>query len=204
MKIKTILLAFAGLLMSTSSCAQKSADQSSSEVMNNDKSSTESLCSAKKVLVAYFSATGTTKAVAEDLAKVMDATLFEIEPTEPYTAADLDWRDDNSRSSVEMHDLNSRPAVKNKVEDMAQYGVVFLGYPIWWYIAPTIINTFIDENNLDGKRVYCFATSGGSPIDPCVDALKKQYPKIDWQEGKLLNHATTETLEAWKQDILAK
>ena len=190
MKIKTILLAFAGLLMTTSSCAQKSNDNSSSEEMNN-----------KKVLVAYFSATGTTKAVAEDLAKVMDATLFEIEPTEPYTSADLDWRDDNSRSSVEMHDVNSRPAVKNKVDDMAQYDVVFLGYPIWWYIAPTIINTFIDENNLDGKKVYCFATSGGSPIAPCVDALKKQYPDIDWQEGTLLNGATEETLEAWKKDI---
>ena len=192
MKLKTILLAFAGILMTTSSCAQKSTDNSSSEEMNNDK----------KILVAYFSATGTTKAVAEDLAKVMDATLFEIEPTEPYTAADLDWRDDNSRSSVEMHDLSSRPAVRNKVEDMAQYDVVFLGYPIWWYIAPTIINTFIDENNLDGKKVYCFATSGGSPIDPCVDALKKQYPEIDWQEGKLLNHASKETLEAWKKVIV--
>ena len=192
MKLKTILLAFAGILMTTSSCAQKSTDNSSSEEMNNDK----------KILVAYFSATGTTKAVAEDLAKVMDATLFEIEPTEPYTAADLDWRDDNSRSSVEMHDLSSRPAVRNKVEDMAQYDVVFLGYPIWWYIAPTIINTFIDENNLDSKKVYCFATSGGSPIDPCVDALKKQYPEIDWQDGKLLNQASKETLEAWKKDIV--
>ena len=140
-------------------------------------------------------------AVAEDLAKVMDATLFEIEPTEKYTSEDLDWRDDKSRSSVEMHDPNSRPAVKNKVDNMAQYDVVFIGYPIWWYIAPTIINTFIDENNLDGKKVYCFATSGGSPIAPCVDALKKQYPDIDWQEGKLLNHASKETLEAWKEEI---
>ena len=191
MKFKTLLLAFAGLLMTTASCAQKSNDNSSSEEMKNDK----------KVLVAYFSATGTTKAVAEDLAKVMNATLFEIEPTRPYTDADLDWRDDKSRSSVEMHDPNSRPAVKNKVDDMAQYDVVFLGYPIWWYIAPTIINTFIDENNLGGKKVYCFATSGGSPIDPCVEALKKQYPDIDWQEGKLLNHATKKTLEAWKKDI---
>ena len=191
MKFKTLLLAFAGLLITTASCAQKSNDNSSSEEMKNDK----------KVLVAYFSATGTTKAVAEDLAKVMNATLFEIEPTQPYTDADLDWRDDKSRSSVEMHNPNSRPAVKNKVDDMAQYDVVFLGYPIWWYIAPTIINTFIDENNLDGKKVYCFATSGGSPIEPCVEALKKQYTDIDWQEGKLLNHATKETLEAWKKDI---
>ena len=190
MKVKTILSAFASLLMITSACAKKSEGNPKSENMDN----------GKKVLVAYFSATGTTKAVAEDLAKVMDATLFEIEPTEPYTEADLDWRDDKSRSSVEMHDPNSRPAVKNKVDDMSQYDVVFLGYPIWWYVAPTIINTFIDENNLDGKKVYCFATSGGSPIGPCVEALKKQYPDIDWQEGKLLNNASKETLEAWKQE----
>ena len=190
MKIKTILLAFAGLLLANSSCAQKNAEKTNQEEMNNSK-----------VLVAYFSATGTTKAVAEDLAKVMDATLFEIEPTQPYTEADLDWRDSLSRSSVEMHDLNSRPAVKKKVEDIAKYDVVFLGYPIWWYVAPTIINTFIEENNLDGKKVYCFATSGGSPIAPCVEALKKQYPDIDWQEGKLLNGATSSTLEAWKKEI---
>ena len=192
MKLKTILLAFVGLLMTTSSCAQ---------TQQSKESKSENMDKGKKVLVAYFSATGTTKAVAEDLAKVMDATLFEIEPTEKYTSADLDWRDDNSRSSVEMHDPNSRPGVKDKVEDMAQYDVVFIGYPIWWYIAPTIINTFIDENNFDGKKVYCFATSGGSPIAPCVDALKKQYPNIDWQEGKLLNGATETTLEAWKKEI---
>ena len=167
----------------------------------NSESNSENMDKGKKVLVAYFSATGTTKAVAEDLAKVMDATLFEIVPSEPYTAADLDWRDDNSRSSIEMHDPNSRPAVKNKVEDIMQYDVVFLGYPIWWYVAPTIINTFIDENNLQGKKVYCFATSGGSPIGPCVEALKKQYPDIEWQEGKLLNGATESTLEAWKSEI---
>ena len=192
MKLKTILLAVVGLLMTTSSCAQ---------TQQSKESNSENMEKEKNVLVAYFSATGTTKAVAEDLAKVMDATLFEIEPNEPYTSADLDWRNDNSRSSVEMHDVNSRPAVKNRVDDMAQYDVVFLGYPIWWYIAPTIINTFIDENNLNGKKVYCFATSGGSPIGPCVDALKKQYPDIKWQEGKLLNHASKETLEAWKKEI---
>lgn len=189
---KLLLAVMASLLMVATSCAQSHQNtESKSEGMNNDK----------KVLVAYFSATGTTKAVAEDLAEIMNATLFEIEPAEPYTAADLDWRDSLSRSSVEMHDLSSRPAVKNKVDDIEQYDIVFLGYPVWWYIAPTIINTFIDENNLDGKKVYCFATSGGSPIGPCVDALKKQYPLIHWQEGKLLNNATKETLEAWKKVI---
>lgn len=191
MKLKTFLFAVVSFVMVISSCARKNEEKSNSKDMDH----------GKNVLVAYFSATGTTKTVAEDLAKVMDATLFEIEPAESYTAADLDWRDSLSRSSVEMHDLSSRPAIKNKVDDIAQYDVVFLGYPVWWYVAPTIINTFIDENNLDGKKVYCFATSGGSPIGPCVDALKKQYPNIDWQEGKLLNGATETTLEAWKKEI---
>ena len=192
MKFKTMMSAFIGMLIALTACAQ---------TKQNADTNSESTGDGKKVLVAYFSATGTTKSVAEELAKVMDASLFEIEPTELYTAADLDWHDDKSRSSVEMHDSNSRPAVKNKVEDIAQYDTVFLGFPVWWYVAPTIINTFIDENNLEGKKVYCFATSGGSPIGPCVEALKKQYPNIDWQEGKLLNGATESTLEAWKQEI---
>lgn len=193
MKIRTMVIALVTILLTLTACGQTQQNtKTNSQNMDNK---------GKKVLVAYFSATGTTKAVAEDLAKVMDATLFEIEPAEPYTAADLDWRDDKSRSSVEMHDPNSRPSVKNKVADISQYDVVFLGYPIWWYIAPTIVNTFIEENNLNGKRVYCFATSGGSPIAPCVNALKNQYPKIDWQEGKLLNGATESTLEAWKNAI---
>ena len=192
MKLKTMMGAFIGMLIALTACAQ---------TKQNADTNSESTGDGKKVLVAYFSATGTTKSVAEELAKVMDASIFEIEPTELYTAADLDWHDDKSRSSVEMHDSNSRPAVKNKVEDIAQYDTVFLGFPVWWYVAPTIINTFIDENNLEGKKVYCFATSGGSPIGPCVEALKKQYPNIDWQEGKLLNQATESTLEAWKQEI---
>ena len=192
MKIKTMMAAIVSLLLTMTACARTN---------QNTETNSDSMENGKKVLVAYFSATGTTKAVAEDLAKVMDATLFEIEPAEPYTAADLDWRDSLSRSSVEMHDPSSRPAVKKKVENLSQYDVVFLGYPVWWYVAPTIINTFIDENNLDGKKVYCFATSGGSPIGPCVDALKKQYPAINWQEGKLLNGATESTLETWKKEI---
>ena len=190
MKIKFIVTALLGLLISTTSCAKKTEKATS---MEDNK--------VTKVLVAYFSATGTTKRVAEELAKVMDATLFEITPETPYTSADLDWRDENSRSSVEMHDATSRPAIKDKVKDIEKYDVVFIGYPIWWYVAPTIINTFIDENNLSGKRIISFATSGGSPIEPCIEALQKQYPNLDWDGGKLLNHATKEELESWKQQL---
>ena len=190
MKIKFIITALLGLLISTTSCAKKTEKAAS---MEENKDS--------KVLVAYFSATGTTKRVAEELAQVMDATLFEITPETPYTSDDLDWRDDNSRSSVEMHDATSRPAIKEKVKDIDKYDVIFVGYPIWWYVAPTIINSFIDENNLSGKRIISFATSGGSPIEPCIEALQKQYPNLDWDGGKLLNHVTKEELDIWKQQL---
>lgn len=157
-----------------------------------------------KVLVAYFSATGTTKKAAEEVAKVMGGTLFEIEPAQPYTADDLDWHNKQSRSSVEMADKNSRPAIKNKVQDIAQYDTVFIGYPIWWYVAPTIINTFIEENDLKGKTIIPFATSGGSPIAPCDSALMKTYPDLKWEPGKLLNNCTPEMVEAWKKELSQK
>ena len=190
MKIKFIITALIGLLISTTSCAKKTETTTS---MEENKDS--------KILVAYFSATGTTKHVAEELAQVMDATLFEITPETPYTSADLDWRNENSRSSVEMHDATSRPAIKDKVKDIEKYDVVFIGYPIWWYVAPTIINTFIDENNLSGKRIISFATSGGSPIEPCIEALQKQYPNLDWDGGKLLNHTSVKELNIWKEQL---
>lgn len=190
MKPKAILSALAAALLCVSCGNAKKAET----IEENPK--------AEKILVAYFSATGTTEKVAEDIAKVFDATLFEIEPTEPYTEADLDWRDSTSRSTIEMKkDLSIRPEIKTKVDDISQYDVVFLGYPIWWYIAPTIINTFLDENNLDGKTVICFATSGGSPIAPCVENLEKQYPGIKWHEGKLLNNATIAQIEEWKKEL---
>lgn len=191
-KYTTILTALA-ILISLVSCTQKKTGQDNSE---------ES-AQANKILVAYFSATGTTQKVANELGNIFDATVFEIEPVEPYTTEDLDWRDSTSRSTIEMKkDTSIRPQIKNKVPDIAQYDIILLGYPIWWYVAPTIINTFIEENNLKGKTVYCFATSGGSPIAPCVEKLKTQYPDIKWKEGKLLNNPTTAELEDWKKEIL--
>ena len=139
MKFKFIITALIGLLILTTSCAKKTESTTS---MEENKDS--------KILVAYFSATGTTKHVAEELAQVMEATLFEIKPETPYTSADLDWR---------------------------------------------------DENNLSGKRIISFATSGGSPIEPCIDALQKQYPKLDWGGGKLLNHTSLKELNIWKEQL---
>lgn len=150
-----------------------------------------------KVLVAYFSATGTTAHVASLLAKAAGGDLFAITPERPYTDADLDWRNDKSRSSVEMHNLSFRPALKEKKADMAKYDVVYIGFPIWWDLAPTIVNTFIEAHDLKGKKVIPFATSGGSTIDNSEQELRKAYPDLDWQEGRLLNGASESSLRQW-------
>ena len=151
----------------------------------------------KKVLVVYFSATGTTRQVAKQIAKIADADICEIIPTKPYSSADLDWTNKQSRSSVEMNDSTARPAIKPFSVDMSKYDFVFLGYPIWWDLAPRAVNTFIETTNLAGKTVIPFATSGGSSIGNSVAVLKQSYPNIKWQSGKLLNRASKQEIEAW-------
>ena len=145
---------------------------------------------ADKSLVVYFSATGTTREAAKQLAKVTHADLLEITPQKPYTAADLDWHDKQSRSSVEMQDNKARPALKMGKRDMAAYKTIYLGYPIWWNQAPRVINTFVEAYKLGGKTVVPFATSGGSSIDNSVKVLRSAYPKVNWQKGFLLNDAS--------------
>ena len=113
----------------------------------------------KKVLVCYFSATGTTKRVAEEIAKSVDGDLFEIEPVEKYTSEDLDWTNKSSRSMVEMEDVNSRPGIVKKVDNLGNYKKVIVGFPVWWYCEPSIIDTFMEENNFNGKSVYVFVTT---------------------------------------------
>jgi len=154
-----------------------------------------------KSLVAYFSTTGTTETVAKDLAAVAKADLFEIEPAQKYTSADLDWNNENSRSSIEMKDKKSRPAIKNNVQNIAQYDIIYIGFPIWWYTAPTIINTFIESHDLKGKTVVFFATSGGSGIKKANTDFKVAYPEINWKEGKLLNRADKTTLEQFVENV---
>ncbi len=150
-----------------------------------------------KVLVAYVSMTGTTAKVAQTLANVTGGELYEIEPEKRYTNADLNWRNEQSRCYVEMHDLKFRPALKGKKTNIADYDTIYIGYPIWWNIAPTLLNTFIEAHNLKGKTVIPFATSGGSTIDNSVKELKKAYPDINWKEGKLLNGASEQTIREW-------
>lgn len=150
-----------------------------------------------RTLIAYFSATGTTARAAARLAQMTGGELHEIAPKKSYTTADLDWRDQQSRCYMEMHDLSFRPALKNKKSNIAEYDVIYLGYPIWWNIAPTLINTFIEAHALNGKTVIPFATSGGSTIDNSVTELKKSYPKIKWKSGKLLNSFDEKAVKAW-------
>ena len=141
-----------------------------------------------KTLVAFFSATGTTKVAATKLAKQHNARLWEIEAAERYTMADLDWRNDQSRSSLEMKDPDERPMIK-QCTDVTPYDTVYIGFPIWWGICPRIINSWLDNNlpQLEGKTMIPFATSGGSGIGEAEEYLKKTYPSLKWQKGMLLN-----------------
>lgn len=139
----------------------------------------------QKTLVAYFSASGITAKVAKQIAAENNADLFEIKPTTPYTPADLDWRDKQSRSTIEMNDKASRPEMVGKVENMDQYDTVYVGFPVWWYVAPHIINTFIEAHNLEGKTIIPFATSGGSTIEGSVKDLRASYPTLKIEDGKL-------------------
>lgn len=156
----------------------------------------------RRILVAYFSASGVTAKLAEKLAEAIGADLFEIKPEIPYTQADLDWTDKKSRSSVEMNDFNSRPAIANKFSNMEDYGIVFLGFPIWWYVAPTIINTFLESYDFSGKKVIPFATSGGSGMGKVNDGLQASCPGAVLLQGRLLNgRMSKDSLKKWMDDL---
>jgi len=151
-----------------------------------------------KKLVAYFSASGVTAKLAKTLADAIGADLHEIRPAKPYSKADLDWTNSGSRSSVEMNDKSFRPEIANRVADMAQYDTVYLGFPIWWYVAPTIINTFLESYDLTGKRIIPFATSGSSGMGNTNQALKASCPGAILLPGRrFAPRADAEQLKAW-------
>jgi len=154
-------------------------------------------------LVAYFSATGKTECLAKQLARTVDADLFEIKPQVPYTEADLNWEDPNSRSTVEMKDPKSRPAVVGKVENMEEYDTIYVGFPIWWYVAPTIINTFLESQDFSGKKIILFATSGGSKFGKALEQLQVSLPAdTEIMEGKLLNgRQNAASVQAWVDSL---
>ncbi len=150
-----------------------------------------------KTLITYFSASGTTKGVAEQIANIVNGDLFAIEPVEPYTDADLNWMNKQSRSSLEMADKSSRPEVKNKVSNLNDYNKVIIGFPVWWYTAPTIINTFIEENDLTGKEIYIFVTSGGSSFGGSLKDLKEAYPNLNFVKGIRFNKVKEDEVNEW-------
>lgn len=155
--------------------------------------------SDKKKLVAYFSASGVTRSVAKTLAKVADADIFEIVPEVPYTNADLNWMDKKARSTIEMHDKAYRPAIAEKLESIDEYDVILVGFPIWWYVAPTIVNTFLENFDFSGKTIILFATSGGSKFGNTLAELKiscSSATKI--MEGKVFTgRSSEEELSDW-------
>ena len=154
-----------------------------------------------KRVVAFFSASGTTKKVAEMIASAVDADLYESMPKQPYSKADLNWMDKKSRSSVEMSDKKFRPEISDTDVSVDQYDEIILGFPIWWYVAPTIINTFLEKYDFTGKKIVLFATSGGSGFGNTVSELKPSAPDAEIVEGKVLNKATKQEIAEWIKSI---
>ena len=155
-----------------------------------------------KTLVAYFSASGVTAKAASALASAIDGDLYEIKPAVPYTDADLNWRDQNSRSSIEMKDPSSRPALADTNAPIAGYDRIFLGFPIWWYTAPAIIRTFLESYDFSGKTIILFATSGGSSLGKTASDLTRYCPGAVIKEGQMLNgHYSKDTLKQWAENL---
>ena len=215
-KTITILLSLL-MILSLAACGnsekqteQSSAEENSSESTADDTSSEEesnagntgntgvSGVQGGNILVAYFSATNTTKGVAEHIADGLDADIYEIVPEEPYTDADLDYHDNNSRTTIEMNDPDVRPAISGSVENMEQYDIVFIGYPIWWGEAPRIMNTFVENYDFSGKTIVPFCTSGGSGIGSSAANLEKLTSGAAWLDGQRLNGSDSqETVMEW-------
>lgn len=186
----------------TSSGAENSVSEETSELESNvDESEPESedvQAEGTKVLVAYFSATNTTEGVAEHIANGLNADLYEIVPEDPYTDADLNYNDNKSRSTIEMNDPSSRPSISGSVENIEQYDVVFIGYPIWWGEAPRIVSTFMESYDFSGKTIVPFCTSGGSGIGSSASNLEKLTSGATWLEGRRLNGSDSQdTVMEW-------
>ena len=187
--MKQIIFIFMSLLCF--SCSSKAQNQTADTNVQSDK----------KILVAYFSCTGTTEKAADAIAKTVGGKLYQITPATAYTSADLDWNNKSSRSSIEMTTENSRPELGGEALNLKDYDVIFLGYPIWWNLCPRPVNTFLEKYDFSGKTVISFATSGGSSIANSVKQLKKLYPKIVWGESQLLNGSGKEAGE-WARQVI--
>ena len=142
---------------------------------------------SKNILIAYFSASGVTARTAKEMARAIGAALYEIRPEQPYTSADLNWMNKNSRSTIEMNDPACRPAIAEPIDDIGQYDTILMGFPIWWYVEPRIIDTFLESYDFSGKTLIPFATSGGSGIGKAEKSLQTHCPDANWKKGRLVN-----------------
>lgn len=151
-----------------------------------------------KTLITYFSASGITKKAAEKVASIINSDIFEIKPVDIYTTEDLDYMNKNSRTTIEMNNKSFRPPIKNKIKNIDDYDKIIIGFPVWWYTVPTIINTFIEENDLNNKNIYIFVTSGGSSFGGCLKDLKDTYPNLNFINGiRLTGNETEEDINNW-------
>ncbi len=191
MNFKQLLFTIVACCLALNAVAAGDVQNTDDRMSNNNR----------KSLVAYFSATGTTMEAATKLAKAANADLYEIVPETPYTPADLNWRDKKSRSTLEMENKSSRPAIAGRVENMEQYDTVFVGYPIWWYIAPTIINTFLEQYDMTGKTVIPFFTSGGSGAGETMRYLRPSAPGANWIDPKNLNYMGENEMKSWVESL---
>lgn len=182
---KIFLMIMAASVFVLTACAAKNGSKGSSEPQQST------------TLVAYFSAQGHTKALAEKVAKATGGDLFEIEPAQPYTEADLDGWNDSARGTRESKDRTTRPQVKSRLTNFEKYDTIYLGFPIWWYTAPTIINTFLEQYNTDGKVIIPFATSGGSEIGETEKDLRVSAPKATFKPGKVMNNYSEQQVAEW-------
>ncbi|MCM1520290.1 MAG: flavodoxin [Lachnoclostridium sp.] len=187
-RIVTAILCVLGLTFTA--CASKTGEKATTETNEN------------KTLIAYFSAQGHTKAAAEKVAAATGGDLFEIRPEQPYTEEDLDGWNDSARGTRESKDRTTRPGISNKVENFEQYDTIYLGFPIWWYTAPTIINTFLESYNTDGKVIIPFATSGGSEYGYTEKDLRVSAPKATFKPGKLLNDMDEIQIKGWTEEVI--
>lgn len=181
---------------------ESKADTESAETSTNMENTDNQDAQEHKILVAYFSATGTTKGVAEHIANGLNADIYEIVPEEAYTDADLDYNDNNSRTTIEMNDPDARPAISGSVENMEQYDIMFVGYPIWWGEAPRIVSTFMESYDFSGKTIVPFCTSGGSGIGSSASNLERLTSGATWLDGRRLNGSDSQdTVMEWVNSL---
>lgn len=181
---------------------ESKADTESAETSTNMENTDNQDAQEHKILVAYFSATGTTKGVAEHIANGLNADIYEIVPEEAYTDADLDYNDNNSRTTIEMNDPDARPAISGSVENMEQYDIIFVGYPIWWGEAPRIVSTFMESYDFSGKTIVPFCTSGGSGIGSSASNLERLTSGATWLDGQRLNGSDSQdTVMEWVNSL---